>query len=683
MLATLADGPLQDEQFVYEPKYDGIRALVEIAPAHGAAAVHLWSRQGNDKARQFPDIVGALAAWAKPIRAPLLLDGEIVALDERGEPAGFHRLQERIHLQGGIASRAGRQPAALVVFDLLREGTRDLRPLPLVARRARLERLMGDTGSPRLRLSEQVAGSGMALYRTAQARGWEGVMAKRATAPYRTGARSADWLKIKIVHRQEFVVGGWTDPRSSRSHFGALLLGVYEEAPGKATRGVKGTLRYVGHVGSGFTEADLARVAARLAPLATSTCPFREKPASNERPHWVKPTLVAEVKFGEWTPDGHLRAPVFLGLRGDVPAGRVRREEAAIDPRPSDTAPAAAPAARIRPARPSTSIRRAPADKAWAGVEQALLDQLDELQAAKREGQLVLPDGQRLRVSNLRKIFWPVPGFTKGDLLRYYVQAARFILPVIADRPLVMKRFPNGITGKSFYQQRAPDDPPPGVGVEELPDDDVPSRLVGGSLTTLLYMAQLGAVSQDPWLSRVSSPDTPDHVVLDLDPMPGVPFERILDVARWVRDELDALGAAGFPKTSGADGLHVYVPLPAGIPYDAGLLFCQIVATIVARKHPRQATVERTVQARGATVYVDYLQNIKGKTLATAYSARASDFAGVSTPLTWHEVDAGVDRRDFTIRTAPARFRAVGDLWRGLREAKGVDLHRVARYTGE
>ncbi len=669
MLATLADGPLQDEQFVYEPKYDGIRAIVEVEPG----TVRLWSRQGNDKTRQFPDIVAALTAWAKQVRGPLLLDGEIVALDERGEPAGFHRLQKRIHLQGGIAGRASRQPAALVVFDLLREGKRDLRPLPLVARRARLERLMGDTGSPRLRLSEQVAGSGTALYRTAQVRGWEGIVAKRATAAYRAGTRSADWLKIKIVHRQEFVVGGWTDPRSSRSHFGALLLGVYEES-GKGGRAKKPTLRYVGHVGSGFTEDDLARVAKRLAPLATARCPFREKPASNERPHWVKPTLVAEVKFGEWTPDGHLRAPVFLGLRDDVPAERVRREQ---PDRPAAGAPAAPkPSGKVRTI---SARRQLPADAA----EQALLDQIDELQAAKREGHLVLPDGQRLRVSNLRKVFWPASGLTKGDLFRYYVRAARFILPIVADRPLVMKRFPNGITGKSFYQQRAPDDPPPGVRIETIPDDDVPSRLVGGSLTTLLYMVQLGAVSQDPWLSRVGSPETPDHVTLDLDPMPGVPFARILDVARWVRDELDALGAVGFPKTSGADGLHVYVPLPAGIPYEAGMLFCQIVATIVARKHPRQATVERNVQARGAKVYVDYLQNIHGKTLAAACSARASDYAGVSTPLTWHEVDEGIDPHDFTIRTAPDRFRVVGDLWRGLREAEGVDLHRVARYTGE
>ena len=202
-------------------------------------------------------------------------------------------------------------------------------------------------------------------------------------------------------------------------------------------------------------------------------------------------------------------------------------------------------------------------------------------------------------------------------------------------------------------------------------------QIVGGDLTTLLYMTQLAAISQDPWFSRVQSIETVDHVALDLDPPEGVKFSRVLEVARAIRDELDALGAAGVPKTSGADGLHIYIPLPPGTPYDAGLLFCQIIATVVSRKHPKIATVERSVRARGSRVYVDYLQNILGKTLATAYSARASDYAGVSTPLTWQEVDDGVRRQDFTIQTAPARFKTVGDLWAALRKGKGVDLSKV------
>jgi bifunctional non-homologous end joining protein LigD len=238
-----------------------------------------------------------------------------------------------------------------------------------------------------------------------------------------------------------------------------------------------------------------------------------------------------------------------------------------------------------------------------------------------------------------------------------------------------MRRFPNGVEAKAFYQQRAPARVPRGVRVERLAiDREVPSRLVGGSLLTLLYMTQLAVISQDPFFSRVGSIDFADHVALDLDPMPGVPFACVLDVARAIHDELERLGVPSVPKTSGADGLHVYIPLAPRTTYESGRIFCEIVATLVARRHPRLATVERSVHARGARVYVDYLQNIRGKTLATAGSARASAWAGDSTPLTWKEVHAGVDREAFTLRTAPARFRRVGDLWAALRASPGADL---------
>jgi bifunctional non-homologous end joining protein LigD len=252
---------------------------------------------------------------------------------------------------------------------------------------------------------------------------------------------------------------------------------------------------------------------------------------------------------------------------------------------------------------------------------------------------------------------------------------APYILPVVADRPLVMKRLPNGVTAKAFYQHRAPEPVPPGVRVDTLPDDDVPARLVGGSLTTLLYMAQLASISMDPWFSTMNALDAADQVAIDLDPQPGCTFDRVLDVARWVRDELDRAGVTAFPKTSGSEGVHVFIPLPPGTPYEAGMLFCQIVATLVAARHPAEATVERTVGRRKAgTVYVDYLQNIQGKTLACAYSARASAFAGVSAPLRWEELDSGIRPEDFTIDTMPERIAQVGDLWEGLRESPGTDL---------
>ena len=270
---------------------------------------------------------------------------------------------------------------------------------------------------------------------------------------------------------------------------------------------------------------------------------------------------------------------------------------------------------------------------------------------------------------------------TKGDLFRYYVQIAPMILPAVADRPLVMKRFPNGIDGKPFYQHRALE-APPGVRTEivEAAERSLQRpQIIGGDLTTLLYMTQLASISQDPWFSRVATPAVADYAAFDLDPAPGVPFARVLDVARWIHDELDALGVTGVPKTSGADGLHIYVRLPPDTPYEAGLIFCQIVATVVSQKHPKTATIERSVSVRGKRVYIDYLQNIRGKTLATAYSARASDYAGVSMPLTWREVDDGVAREDFTITTAPARVRQVGDLWAVLRTSAPVNLSRIAK----
>jgi len=246
----------------------------------------------------------------------------------------------------------------------------------------------------------------------------------------------------------------------------------------------------------------------------------------------------------------------------------------------------------------------------------------------------------------------------------------------------VMKRYPNGVDAKPFYQHRAPDRRPPGVRVEyATSESETRPHIVGGSLTTLLYTVQLAAISQDPWFSRVQSEDVIDHVAFDLDPPEDARFSSVRNVARWVRDELTTLDAPALAKTSGSGGLHVYVPMPPDTPYQAGLLFCQIVATMVARKHPRAATVERALKARGRRVYVDYLQNVRGKTLASAYSARANPFAGVSTPVTWAEIDEGISPRDFTIRTMAARLEAAGDLWARLRRSKGADLRAVMKYA--
>ena len=650
MLATLEDAPLKSEGLIYEPKYDGIRALVEIDPGR-RAPVRMWSRLGNDKTAQFPDLVAALTRYAKKLKGPVVLDGEIVALDDKGEPAGFQRLQNRIHLtESNSQSAAGR--VAFIAFDILRDRDEDLRPLPFTERRARLDRIFGKTGSPILRTSDVVAGDARDLFQHALDHGWEGLIAKDARSVYHTGKRTRDWRKLKIVQEQEFVVGGWTDSRTAGRPFGALLVGYYED----------GGLKYAGHTGSGFNHLELDRVIRLLQPREIPSSPFATRPKTNERPHWTTPSLVAQLKFTEWTDDGLLRHPIYLGMRDDVKPETVRREKKSAGSRKSLKSPGS-------PGSP----------KSLENPLQSLLDQLDEIERGPNSGTLRLPEGQTLEVSNLRKVFWPKQKITKGDLMRYYVRVAPHILPVVDGRPLIMKRFPNGIDAEPFYQHKAPEKVPAGVRTAKVAGDSVASRPIGGNLITLLYMTQLAAISQDPWFSRVESPHGADQCAIDLDPMPGVKFTSVLDVARWIRDELVKLKVTGYAKTSGASGLHIFIPLRPGTPYDSGQIFCQIVGTVVAEKHPKIATVIRAVRARGQKVYLDYLQNIEGKSLACAYSARASEFAGASTPLTWKEIDEGVDTRDFTIRTLPDRLAKVGDLWAPLLQGPGVDLRNILK----
>jgi bifunctional non-homologous end joining protein LigD len=709
MLATLADPPLTGKSLIFEPKYDGIRALVHIAPARPRPEIRIWSRLGNDKTAQFPAIVRALEPVAGCAKRPLLVDGEIVALDEAGRPAGFQRLQGRIHVKDSsdveVLDRS--QPTAFIVFDLLRDGDEDVRGLPLTVRRQRLEGHVRRCLSDTVRLSEQIPMDGRALEARARREGWEGLIVKEAAAPYHSGRRSPAWRKKKLVNEEEFVVSGWTEPRNTRSRFGALLLGVYEG------QGATRRLVYVGHTGTGFDQKELDRVWKLLKPLETGHSPFAEPIKTNEPAHWVRPELVAQVRFTEWTADRKLRHPVYLGLRDDKVASEVTnpgtrfaargggppsggsRPQAmlrrAAPKRSGGEAPRASRKADRTPgvsreARPDNSAKTPLASQALARV----LDQLRTLEDARKDGPLELADGSRLGVTNLWKVFWPKSKLTKGDLLRYYAQVAPLILPAVADRPLVMKRFPNGIDKPAFYQQRSRlEQPPPGVRIETIADDLDPisepdaRRFVGGNLITLLYMTQIAAISQDPWFSRVQSPLEADYVALDLDPGDGTPFARVLDVARWVRDELKTLRIPAVPKTSGSSGLHIYIPLPPGTSYESGMLFCQIVATLIASRHPKVATVERMVRARPrGTVYIDYLQNILSKTLATAYSARASEFAGVSTPLTWDELDEPIDPRAFTIMTAPKRFSERADLWARLRTSRPASLESVFRKYG-
>jgi bifunctional non-homologous end joining protein LigD len=686
MLATIGSELPKGKEWVFEPKYDGIRILAFASKGEAA----LVSRNGLDKTRQFPEVVDAVQALHRRARRPFVLDGEIVAM-HGDTPARFQELQSRMHVgdRAAIERLAVDSPVAFMVFDLLLDGKTSLVTEPWRVRRKHLAALLQPPGrSNALRLSD-VDEDGAAMLRQARKHGWEGVIAKRADAVYEPGHRSRSWLKLKIEQRQEFVVGGWTEPRNSREHIGAILLG-YHDADGK--------LVYAGHTGTGFTRASLLDMYRRLRRIERQTSPFASTPRTNETPHWTRASIVVEIKFNEWTADGKLRQPVFVGVRDDKSPRDVVHEPPSLAAKPAERgrvrargprrAAASLKAARRTPAKPGAqrpdrerrsggvaassrgdaSITRRDAERMAAAIERIEHDGGD--------GVLELATGP-LEVSNLGKVFFPATRHTKGDVMRFYARVAPVLLPTITDRPLVMKRFPNGVGGKAFYQQRAPADPPASVRVEPVSDEGLTTqnRLIGGDLATLLYLVQLGAISVDPWHSRVQSVKYADYSIVDLDPGPRAPFARVIEVAHLVKQVLDEFGLHAVPKTSGASGLHVVLPLPAGVPNDGARMIAELVATRVAERSPRIATVERWVNARPrGAVYVDYLQNIRGKTVAGVYSVRARAQPTVSTPLEWDEVDEGLTPAAFTIDTVPERLRARGDLWgRGMRRTNSLD----------
>jgi len=667
MMASIGTDIPSGEKWTFEPKYDGVRVL---AFASGSG-VRLITRNGKDKSHQFPEVTAGVRALALRRKRPFVLDGEIVAF-AGDAPARFQALQSRMHLQGetDIAGHATATPSALVAFDLLVDGDAVLLDQPWTERRKRLERFIGKRPPKGVRLGESGPGDGEKLLARARRDDWEGIIAKRIDSTYQPGARSRDWLKLKVEFRQEFVVGGYTEPRNTREHLGAILLGLFDGDD----------LVYVGHTGGGFTRASLAAMARRLERLERKSSPFSAPVRTNEKAHWVRPEVVVEVKFNEWTADNRLRQPIFLGVRDDKDPRDVTREGTSVQRRsatrtgkPGRRAGAAASikAPSKRRSKPTTeraSKRPSLASPAVSGTDARLQVDLESAEREGRDARLTLGRGVTLSLSSLEKVWFPgrAGGYTKGDVLRHYVRVAPFILPVMADRPLVLKRFPDGINGEAFYQQKAPANPPNGVRVDTIEDADGDrvDRLVGGTLATLLYQVQLGTISVDPWHARVKSLGFADYSVIDLDPGPRAKFERVVEVATWVKEELDRLGLVAALKTSGSTGLHIFLPLPPRTSNEAALLIAQLVATRVTNAHPREATVERSVSARPkATVYVDYLQNVLGKSVAAAYAVRARPGAPVSTPLAWSELTPKLDPRDFTIETVGERFTRVGDVW--------------------
>lgn len=486
------------EGWTFEPKYDGIRVLAYATPAE----VQLVTRNGKDKAQQFPEIVAALKKLASQSRRSLVLDGEIVALID-GEPARFQELQSRMHVKEShlIERHSSSTPAALILFDILMDGDEALIKEPWSERRAQLVKRVGKRVSTQLRITESVQGDGKEMLEKARRQGWEGIIAKRIDSRYEPGNRSRSWLKLKIEFRQEFVVIGYTEPRNSREYIGALLLGYFDH----------GRFIYVGHTGGGFTRQGLEEMYRRLKPLERKTSPFEETPKTNEKAHWVKPEVVVEVKFSEWTADRRLRQPIFLGVRDDKDPKEVGLEPTSVQKKSARGCTVAKREARPSiAARAKTAVkvptrktaRRAPsAGGTHARIDTgSLLDQLTAIEEKGGDGSLDFGGGKTLKVSNLDKIFFPKEKYTKGDVMRYYTRIADFILPVVQDRPLVLKRFPNGIDGESFYQQKPSETTPPEARVEliETEGGEKQRRIIGEISSPSFTRSSLGPSQSTP-----------------------------------------------------------------------------------------------------------------------------------------------------------------------------------------
>jgi len=604
MAANLTDHPPTGPDWLFEIKWDGVRGLVFIDNQNLA----IYTRNNNRCDRQYPELQ-VLSHFIEAKQA--ILDGEIVALDPHGI-SRFELIQPRIHQQdaNSIAKMAQKSPVHFYAFDLLYLDGYDLRRVALFDRKRALAEIIKP--HPLLRLSDHFEAGGE-LLEAARAAGLEGLIAKCKTSVYES-RRSRNWLKLKLTSQQEFVIGGYLP--GERDYFGSLALGYYEG----------GKLIYAGNVGTGFNEHALREVFLELDPRRVSKSPFAAGDKIPRGTVWVKPELVAQIKFQNWTDDSKLRAPVFLGLRSDKSASEVEREDVA------EVAPK----------------EFLPADKKEVALE---------------------IDGQSLKFSNLDKIYYPEDGFTKRDLLNYYSFVADLLLPYLKDRPLSLKRYPNGIHEPFFFQKNTPETYPDWLRTETIKSEGEKRAIryvLAQDRASLLYLVNLGCIDHNPWMSRIGSLEYPDFILIDLDPQ-QCEFDKIVEAALLVKEKLDAIGLAGYPKTTGGDGMHIYVPIEPRYSYEQARSFAEIISRLLAAERPDLFTAPRTVSQREKNrVYFDYLQLAESKTISSPYSARAYAGAPVSTPLKWEEVRPGLHPAQFDIANCPERFTRLGDLFEGV-----------------
>ncbi len=642
MLATLVDKPFNNEDWMFEVKWDGYRTIAFVDNGD----VRLHSRNEKSFTEKYYPITESLKEW----KMSAVFDSELVVLNESGA-SNFGSLQNwRSEADGELI---------MYIFDLLWYDGKNLMQLPFKERRLLLENIFPETGG-RIRLSEVFAEKGEDFFKAAEELGLEGIIAKNGESTYSPGYRSKSWLKIKAHKRQEAVIGGYTINEGTDKLFSALLLGIYEN----------GKLQFAGKVGTGFNDRMQKEMMEQFRPLVIKSSPFDMEPDVNQpsrfRPNpprakavWLKPELICEITYAELTSDGVFRHPSFKGLRSDKKAQEVHREK-------EITAEVLVEDNDQHEKNTPHSFLKAPDAK----TRKTLLNPNEETQVKTL-------NGHDLKFTNLSKIYWPDEGYTKRDMINYYYQVAEYILPYLKDRPQSLNRFPNGIYGKSFYQKNVKGKSPDWVKTFPYTTSDGENKeyLLGNDEATLLWMANLGAIEMNPWFSRAQAEDYPDFCIIDLDPDKNT-FEQVIEAALETKKVLDMLGVPSYPKTSGSTGIHIYIPLGARYTYDQSQMFGRIVANIVHQRIPEFTTVERFVKNRGGKMYVDFLQNRPEATVAGPYSLRPKPGATVSMPLHWDEVKKGLKMQDFTIKNAVARLKKEGDLFSGVL-GEGIDLEKI------
>jgi len=626
MMAISSSSLPTGTDWLYEVKWDGVRALCFVEKKNEALQVHVASRKGTAIEQQYPELQQIAKALEGVESA--ILDGEIVVFDENGVPS-FQMLQNRIGAGPRSAAKLAQSyPVSYFAFDLLYLDGYDLRATPLAERKQLLAAVLQPDST--FRYSDHFVGKGAELLQAVREKGLEGVVAKQAFSKYES-KRSRDWVKVKVVSQHDFVICGWLE--GERDYFGALALAYYED----------GRLVYAGNVGSGFTQDSLKAVYQRLEPLKIASSPLNPVPkdmgVSINKVTWVRPELVCTVRFSSWTDEIRLRAPVFQGLRTDISPEECVRETATPLPESSESEDAGAVAPR----------------------KAALLPEENEV--------VMTIDHRRLKFTNLKKVFYPQEGYTKRDVINFYAAVSDLILPHLKGRPLSLRRYPNGIESSHFFQKEAAPSFPEWLRTEQIATDDDGSAtrfVVADDQASLLYLANLGCIDQNPWMSRIGSLDNPDFILIDLDPY-HCGYDRIVEAAQLVRQTLDQIGLQGYPKTTGGDGMHIYVPVEPVYTYQQVRSFAEILARWLAVERPDLFTTPRTVASREkGKVYFDYLQISHGKTISAPYVLRAYPGAPVATPLAWHEVRPGLTPTQFHIGNSIHRFERVGDLFEGV-----------------